>query len=664
MTKCLKNMRTYTPSFSSTTTQRAFTDEPTINKSLSLFKRDHKLMGNYKCDEIVPIFCMSTLPGDIMELKLDGSMQILNLLTPIMDILKTKIWFYYVPIRTIWKNWDYFMMPNDATDEGGNPIEVPNITPYIEVKPTLHSIYDYFGEPIDESEGGNVKKPLKINALPYRAYNKIWNEHFRSESLQDKMRYSLGDNGTDDLNDFYIQKTGKDFDYFTSALPWPQKGLDVEINFFNGATISKRDETKSDVIGNGDNVIYDNQGIKRNLLTVGLTNGGLNPTQQVGATTLYKGMVLSNEETTEALGNTPYGAWGNIFNMGNLFEDELILPSKTTENGGTDESFITKSANNNNLRYAGLPKNTTQNFTAISNSLKAQKLKYASNEPIGKMDVGNLKLDINEGNSLTINQLRFDILEQQFRELMARIGGERYNEFIYGVWGVDVGDKAIQRSEYLGSFEFPWSITPIAQTSEATENSPQGNLTAQAEISFSNKFCFRRAFADYGFIIGLMRTKGDLTYSQGQPEYDMTLEKGQYYLPQFEGMGEQPIYSKEIYATGEEGFDTEGNPAGDNEIFGYQPYGSRERYKKSTITGDFRPLEIEGQRIINLSTYTFSQRFSSRPTLSEEFLQSETPIWQQTSQQQNEHYIRTGLGFHVKHFRPVSVYSEPGVKEV
>ena len=107
------------------------------------------------------------------------------------------------------------------------------------------TLWDYFGLPT------NVNAALKVNALPFRAYNLIFNEWFRDENLQESLKVPTGD-GPDNLSDYSLVRRGKRHDYFTSCLPWPQKGPGVEISIGGHANVS--------IVGNGAPVFTDHSG--------------------------------------------------------------------------------------------------------------------------------------------------------------------------------------------------------------------------------------------------------------------------------------------------------------------------------------------------------------------------------------------------------------------
>ena len=138
-------------------------------------------------------------------------------LVTVMDNLHMDTFFFAVPIRLIWDNWQKF---NGEQEEPGDSTDylVPQVTP-----PSggwsVGSLSDYFGLPTGKSN-------LSVSSFWHRAYNLIWNEWFRDENLQDSVTVPKGD-GPDPDNLFTLLKRGKRHDYFTSCLPWPQKGSDV-----------------------------------------------------------------------------------------------------------------------------------------------------------------------------------------------------------------------------------------------------------------------------------------------------------------------------------------------------------------------------------------------------------------------------------------------------
>ena len=193
-----------------TTLTKDFSRVPKVEIQRSVFNRDHGLKTTFDAGYLVPIFYDEALPGDTFQCDANGFGRLATPIVPFMDNLYIETFFFAVPYRIIWDNWEKFCgeqtNPGDSTD-----YLVPTITTTV-----LNStLYDYLGVPTD--------KALTFNNLAGRAYNLIWNEWFRDQNLQDSLTVDKGD-GPDTPANYTLQKRGKRHDYFTSALPWPQKG--------------------------------------------------------------------------------------------------------------------------------------------------------------------------------------------------------------------------------------------------------------------------------------------------------------------------------------------------------------------------------------------------------------------------------------------------------
>lgn len=199
--------------------QHSFAEVPAVNIGRSMFNRSFGVKDAFDFDYLVPIMVDEVIPGDTINCTLNAFARLATQIVPIMDNLYVDYFFFFVPNRLVWTNWEKL---NGAQDNPGDSTSYicPQMT-FPAGGPDVGSVADKFGLPTDIAAGYTIK-----NCLPFRAYAKIWNEWFRDENLQTRITIPTGD-GPDSPALYELMKRGKRHDYFTSCLPWPQKGTAV-----------------------------------------------------------------------------------------------------------------------------------------------------------------------------------------------------------------------------------------------------------------------------------------------------------------------------------------------------------------------------------------------------------------------------------------------------
>jgi hypothetical protein len=203
-----------------------FSEVPRADIPRSSFDRSHGYKTTLNAGFLVPIFVDEALPGDTFNLSMTGFARLATPIFPVMDNIFMETFFFAVPHRLLWENWEKFCgsqdNPGDSTD-----FTIPQVTvtpskssPVPGPTENVNVMAGYFGLPYGSA--------MSVSALPFRAMNLIFNDWFRDENLSSSTTVAV-DDGPDNPGDYLMQRRGKRYDYFTSCLPFPQKGESVDL---------------------------------------------------------------------------------------------------------------------------------------------------------------------------------------------------------------------------------------------------------------------------------------------------------------------------------------------------------------------------------------------------------------------------------------------------
>ena len=191
-----------------------FSDVPRAHIERSTFDRSHGHKTTMNAGFVTPIFLDEVLPGDTFDLKTSAFGRLTTPIFPLMDNVNFSTHFFFIPNRIVWKNWVKLQgeqdNPGDSIDFTTPQVKFPKIK--------AGTLQDYMGLPI-----GVSTTDFKVSALPFRAYNKVFNDWFRLENFQNSQKEYTDDQDDDQIY-YTLQRSAKKHDYFTSALKAPQKG--------------------------------------------------------------------------------------------------------------------------------------------------------------------------------------------------------------------------------------------------------------------------------------------------------------------------------------------------------------------------------------------------------------------------------------------------------
>lgn len=195
--------------------QHDFSRVPTAEIQRSAFNRSHSYKTTGDADYLIPFYMDEVMPADTHKMRSTIFGRLNTPIVPIMDNLHLDTFFFFVPYRLIQTDFKKMMGEQDNPSDS-----ISILAPSITGTWAVHSLQDYFGLPTG----------ISVESTNYfgRAYNLIWNQWYRDQNLQNSVVVDL-DNGPDTAADYVLLKRGKRHDYFTSCLPWTQKGTAVSL---------------------------------------------------------------------------------------------------------------------------------------------------------------------------------------------------------------------------------------------------------------------------------------------------------------------------------------------------------------------------------------------------------------------------------------------------
>lgn len=213
------------------------------------FDLSHEKKLTCKMGELIPVLCQEVLPGDKFTIKTEALVRLQPLLAPAMHRVDVTIHNFFVPNRLIWDNWEKYIT---GGEDGLDASIIPSLTIEETKKDYFASgtLADYLGVPIvDPTKNIHENGELLINALPFKAYQEIYNEYYRDQNLEEPVDYYQSP------EEMILRTRAWEKDYFTSALPWAQRGAEVTLPLGTEAPVLL--DTEAVQTGAGNQRMYD-----------------------------------------------------------------------------------------------------------------------------------------------------------------------------------------------------------------------------------------------------------------------------------------------------------------------------------------------------------------------------------------------------------------------
>ncbi len=575
----------------------------------TVFNRSSEHKFNCDMGYLIPIEIQTMYPGDKVKLSMNALLRTTPLVVPPMHEIEAYCQAYFVAYRALDENFDDFI---SGGKDGQNDYELPKMTPSglgisgsnsVAYKNTPHkySAWDYLGFPMRPFvKTGNI--------VDDSSEGRVNNAIFNFDDSKDNV----------------------------PVLKYPFMAIDNIWNeYYRNQDLEDEIELGSSAYGKCNRVHWN-----RDYFTNSL------PFQQRGispALPLYGNL-------TGQLANA-YGNFSNLNISSNLSDwditgDRYSNPSiyispKTQLSSGVSATTEGSKAYFNPLSL---------NLGYFSSYLDPIQGHSSNADASYKKDItlpvtGSVEID-NALTAGTISEFRTAFQIQLWQERNAR-SGVRYTEFIQAHFGIHPTDERLDRPEYIGGCKFPVLTSEVIQTSESTSNSPQGTLAGRG-LGVSSQYIGTYAAKEYGVMVVFFYIKPKSNYSsQGVNRQWQAQSRFDFYSPEFAHLSMQGIKNSELYV------DTDGK---NNEIFGYTGIYDELRTNYTTVAGDFRP----DVGISPYAKWTLARSFSSRPTLSKEFIQCapDKRIFAVTDD--SEPGFLCDVGINQQWLRPLPKYADPG----
>lgn len=525
---------------------------------------------------MVPFYCHELYPGDKVSISSRAFLETRTLNSPLKNGIRFREYWFFIPRRLMWKNWEKFIF-------GGKDGDYTAVPPYLTSPSSgnvvaknhqyygICSLYDYLGFPVVAdgqktlADVHDFMEKVKIDAMPFAAYQMIFKDWFRNENFSDDS-----------------------WDFENNGQAWLKDGANTVIQGEDGVQITATAEV------NGQNSLWALRHApwSRTYFTAALPfrqRGTVNRVPLSGSAFLRAGVVrngvVPDMQTAEIVANA----------VNSVVRDTGAAPSYVGDSVVPIEKIGGLASGVNISDGGGLyeqPSRPAWQYRDVS---------APSSSPYTYFGINGADLQ-----GFTITELRLLAKLQEFAEINARFGF-RYLEGLRGHFGVSPTDARLDRPEFIGGMSQDVVVNEVLQTSE-TSSTPLGTPAGRG-VSASGSRIGSYYAEEHGLLMGICSIMPEQIYSQGIPREFTRHTKEEFFSPEFNGLSEQEIREKEIYADASMSADDL------DTVFGFVPSWEELRHGKTMVTGNLR-----NPSAADLFSWTMARYFTKKPTLGNSFL--------------------------------------------
>lgn len=588
---------------------RLYKSIPAPKLSRNTFDRSRPNSLTMPFQRCVPTMIEEIIPGDLYRVGTETFARLQPLIAPVMNNMKISQHFFFVPLRTLNKHFSEFMFNNRTGD-------YTDVLPYVE----LPNLYDLIEDLYDGGDCLDSTKEILVDVIRLYDYIGLPFRMSSSTSADDFINGFLMDDWNQSLDGSFLRVNLAPFLAYQKI--WSEYFRDENVE--EDPFIQFETETGVD--------IFDETGDLYTILTA-------NQYQFAAYLFRLRPRAWAHDRFTSSL---PFAQRGPdvllpIAGQADVtYKQGFLLGDVTPPKSG---KIVYHGGNPNVERSFNLGKEASSNRVLAdgANSVFSAAQTTGAYDPNGSLEVDFANAEL----ATTINDFRRAERLQRWYENSAR-GGVRPNEATLAHFGVKTPDATLDRAEFLGGSMQPIVVSEVAQTSESTETSPQATLAGKG-TSYKGTNAFKAYFTEHGFVFCFTSALVRANYWQGLPKVFSRMQRDEYYWPEFANLGEEPVFTKEIYAGGQ---------MTEDRTFGYVPRYSDYKSAVGEVHSDMRS---------SLAFWTQAREFSSIPVLNREFLFGPAPLTPFAVQSQYSDPIVVTIYFGVKAHRLMPFYGVPTI---